>query len=319
MLLKDLIVSSRAALFPLYPESEARSIVALLAGELLGVESYTHVIEPDRQVSGGGLQAFLSAMSRIETGEPLQYVLGYSEFCGRRFRVTGDVLIPRPETEMLCEEAVLKAREMQSLRSRALGCCPSLKEMSRLRVLDLCTGSGCIAWTLALSLPGARVIGVDISRPALAVAESQAGFPQKTGQTLSDMAEASGVLVPEFVEYDVLAGADGLAGKGIPDGFDIIVSNPPYVCDSEKSLMHRNVLDHEPHLALFVPDDDPLKFFRSIADFSIKRLIPGGFGMVEINEAFGDAVAAIFSSAGMSKVSILKDFRAKIRFVSFVK
>jgi len=332
MLLKDLIVSSRAALSSVYPEEEARSIVARLAGELLGVESYTHIIAPETAVDDDLMQDFDSAMERIKNGEPLQYVLGYADFCGFRFRVTPDVLIPRPETEILCRETVETSSAMQAVRNEAFGCCASMKEMSRLRIMDLCTGSGCIAWTLALSLPGARVIGADISEKALSVAESQAYAPQKSEtsmkslsntdlscRTLADFAEERGSLVPQFVLHDVLSAPDILEGEGIPDGFDVIVSNPPYVRDSEKSLMHRNVLDFEPSLALFVPDDDPLKFYTAIAEFSKTRLIPGGFGMVEINEAFGDAVAAIFSSAGMSEVRTVKDFAAKNRFVCFRK
>lgn len=302
MLLRELILSSRTALSSVYPEDEARAIVTRLGEAVLAVDSYTHIIEPGRIVQDGPLIEFNDAVSRLMKGEPLQYVLGYADFCGRRFRVCPDVLIPRPETEILCMEAVEKSRKMPSLR-----------------ILDLCTGSGCISWTLALSVPGSMVTGVDISDAALSVARGQGDSLQENGRRLSDGMAENGCLAPVFVRHDVLSGADEFDYEGVPSDFDIILSNPPYVCESERGMMRSNVLDYEPGLALFVPDDDSLKFYHSVADFSVKRLIPGGFGIVEINEAFGDAVAAIFSSAGMSGVSVLKDFGNKNRFVFFRK
>ncbi len=318
MLLRELIAESRTVLSSVYPEDEARSIVSRLACDVLGVDSYTHVIEPGRTVPVESLEIFLAALSRLEKSEPLQYVLGYADFCGHRFHVTPDVLIPRPETEILCMETISEALVMQGQRAAASGCCASMREMSRLKVLDLCTGSGCISWTLAAGIPGSRVVGVDISDAALKVARRQSDTLQETGESLSELF-AEGNIPPEFVPYDVLAGPDGFNMDGIPADFDIIVSNPPYVRDSERSLMRRNVLEHEPELALFVPDDDPLKFYRAIAEFAFKRIIPGGFGIVEINEAFGDDVAAIFASAGMSEVTVMKDFGNQNRFVKFKK
>ncbi|MCM1176599.1 MAG: peptide chain release factor N(5)-glutamine methyltransferase [Clostridium sp.] len=319
MLLRELIAESRTALSSLYPEEEARSIVSRLAGDVLGVESYTHVIDPGRTVQGESLEIFLAALSRLEKSEPLQYVLGYADFCRHRFHVTPDVLIPRPETEMLCMETIYEALVVQGQRAAASGCCASMREMSRLKVLDLCTGSGCISWTLAAGIPGSRVVGVDISDAALKVARSQSDTLQESGYSLSMELEAAGNMFPEFVKYDVLSGADGFCPDGLPAEYDIIVSNPPYVRESERSMMRRNVLEHEPELALFVPDDDPLKFYRIIAEFAFKRIIPGGFGIVEINEAFGDAVATIFASAGMSEITVIKDFGNQNRLVKFKK
>jgi release factor glutamine methyltransferase len=167
-----------------------------------------------------------------------------------------------------------------------------------LRILDLCTGSGCIAWTLALEMPGAEVTAVDISEEALAVASSQ-DFTEEMART--------GAIAPRFIKADVLAGPIEDLGQ-----FDIIVSNPPYVMDSEKALMRTNVLDHEPHLALFVPDDDPLVFYRAIARWTDALLVPGGFGIVEINEALGPQTAAIFSNA-----EVVPDLSDRHRFVTF--
>lgn len=306
MYLKDFIRNAESVLASVYDMAEAKAVVLALCREILGTESYTHIVYPETEINAGLMPALDEAVSRLSEGEPLQYVIGYTEFSGFRFRVTPDVLIPRPETEELCRKAIAVARSMADSRERLCPGCTSMKEMSHLKILDLCTGSGCIAWTLALSVPGAEVIGVDISEKALEVAASQ---------EFGLVAEELGARVPRFVRYDVLNGADGFeAGE-----FDIILSNPPYVMEKEKSLMKKNVLYYEPELALFVPDDDPLKFFRAVADFVKKRLRSGGFGLVEINEALGGPTRAIFSDSGVSEISAGKDFRDKIRFVSFKK
>ena len=297
MLLRTFISSARESLRRLYPEEEAKAIVARLCEELLGVSGYAHILEPSLEIPEDKGEAVVSAMDRLAAGEPLQYVLGYAYFCGRKFRVTPDVLVPRPETGQLCDIVIRH------------GIAP------RTRILDLCTGSGCIAWALACTAPGVEVSGLDISSAALAVAASQ------------DIRMPEGCLRPEFILYDVLSGESGLdaasgaAGHaaGSYAAFDIIVSNPPYVRESEKPLMHRNVLEYEPGLALFVPDSDPLVFYRAIAGIAGTRLRQDGFGAVEINEAFGPPVAGIFSDAGFRDVCMLEDFRSKIRFVTFRK
>lgn len=293
MLLKDFICASIAELQEVYSPEEARALVLRLCGDVLGTRSYTHVIEPETLVPEDRIPFLHEAVRRLMLEEPLQYILGYEEFAGYRFNVTPAVLIPRPETEELCREAVAVA-----------GCMK--KEKGALRVLDLCTGSGCIAWTLALSVPGAEVVGADVSEDALKVASQ----PE-----LRELAARTGALPPEFVRYDVLEGPEGFV-----DGmFDMILSNPPYIRESEKSLMRRNVLDYEPELALFVPDDDFLIFFEKISEFAKKRLNPGGFAMVEINEALEEATSSIFSASGFSEIESEKDFRAKFRFIKFKK
>jgi release factor glutamine methyltransferase len=180
-------------------------------------------------------------------------------------------------------------------------------------ILDLCTGSGCIAWTLALEMPGVEVTAVDISDGALGVASSQ-DFSEEIART--------GAVPPVFVKADVLAGSDSIfhpersAGSSLPQ-YDILVSNPPYVMDKEKELMRPNVLEHEPHLALFVSDDDPLIFYRAIAGWALAVLKPGGYGIVEINEALGPQTAALFRDAGLRDVEIIRDLSDRDRFVSF--
>ena len=274
MLLTAFLKEGTAVLEPLYPSSEARSLLLMLCEAQLGVQRHTPILEPAYPIPPERLESLLSALERLKTGEPVQYVLGFSEFMGRRFRVSPAVLIPRPETEQLVMEAV------QTLRGLP----------RRARVLDLCTGSGCIAWSLALEVPGTSVVGVDISRQALEVARI-------------------------FIQADILDTA-----QPFPFGpFDWVLSNPPYIMEAEKAQMRRNVLDFEPPAALFVPDTDPLVFYRAVAAWCGRLLVPGGRGLVEINESLGVDTAEVFASAGFGDVRQMKDFFDKDRFVSFRK
>ena len=239
MLLRELIRNAEDTLRQVYPEREARQMVFSLLEHHLGTKPHTHIIEPQYQVAEDDFAVVMKSLGRLAAEEPLQYVINQAWFYGRAFRVTPDVLIPRPETELLCREA------LDEVRRRGFG--------DNVSVLDLCTGSGCIAWTMALELPGSRVFAADISEAALEVASSQG------------LSEAG----PEFFKADVLREDLGRqiadAGAGAPEKFDIILSNPPYVRESEKALMRHNVLDWEPSLALFVPDSDPLKFYRALS------------------------------------------------------
>jgi len=279
MLLADFIRRSTEALGALYPEPEARSMTLRLCEERLGVKSYTHIVEPSYEFDEKLLKA---DMERLLSGEPLQYVLGWAEFCGRRFKVDRRVLIPRPETEQLVEEASA-----------------FLSSFSRpTRVLDLCTGSACIAWTLALEHKNSEVCAVDISAEALDLARSQ--FPDASVNI-------------HFIEADVLG------NPPVNGSFDLIVSNPPYITDGQKKEMRPNVLDYEPALALFVPDADPLLFYRAIASIASVSLAPGGSGFVEINDAYGPQTAEIFIENGFKRVRILNDFAGRQRIVAFEK
>lgn len=278
MLLSQFIRESTAALEALYPPQEAKGLVVRLDEHILGVSSYAHIVEPGLEVPADKLPALSAALGRLLSGEPLQYVLGVQEFCGRPFRVSPSVLIPRPETEQLVQEAE------QGLRPGT-------------RVLDLCTGSGCIAWTLALDVPGCSVTAVDISEEALDVARGQ--FPEPAG--------------PLFIQADVLDVPEAFPGAP----FDLIVSNPPYIRESEKARMHRNVLEHEPELALFVPDSDPLLFYRAISLWARRFLSPGGRCIVEINEELGEETAALF--AGLGHVRVIRDLFSRERFVAVEK
>lgn len=284
MLLAEFIRESVPALEKLYPSPEARGLVLMLCEERLGVRSYTHIVEPLFEIPEPELPGLKADMSRLAAGEPIQYVLGYTEFCGRKFKVGPSVLIPRPETGQLVDESL-----------------KLLAAMGRpAKVLDLCTGSGCIAWSVALGAPGVSVTAADISEPALALARSQ----------FEDV--PSGANAPEFVCSDLFGGCREICGR-----FDLLLSNPPYVMEKEKAAMRCNVLEHEPGIALFVPDDDPLLFYRALASVSLRLLDSSGAGIVEINETLGPETAAVFEAAGYRKTEILRDIFGKDRFVRF--
>ena len=282
MLLRDLISKGTETISQAFPEREAREMVLMFLQHSIGVTRHTHILEPSFEVSDDAAVEAICAFERMAVGEPIQYIIGKAYFYDREFRVTPNVLIPRPETELLVREALNWA------------CRSGRKSM---RIADLCTGSGCIAWSMALELPGSEVVAVDISDGALAVASGQ---------------KFESVAAPRFIKADVLASP--------PDGlgcYDMILSNPPYVMESEKALMRKNVLDHEPWLALFVSDDDPLVFYRAVASWAKQLLKPDGIGIVEINEALGPETAAVFSQAGFTDTSVICDLSDRPRFVRF--
>jgi len=300
MLLSDFIHKGTRSLEPLYPSKEAHNIVLMLCEALLGVQSYTHIVEPETVVDPSLERGLLAALERLSGGEPVQYVLGFADFCGFRFKVTSDVLIPRPETEQLVREAVKEAARLQRQRS------PYGRHAAPVRVLDLCTGSGCIAWAVALLAPGTEVVAVDVSDPALAVARSQ-DFRSECKERKASP--------PIFIHADVLDTEQAFDHGS----FDLILSNPPYITESEKDRMHRNVLEHEPHLALFVPDGDPLVFYRAVAAWSRRFLAGEGRGMVEINEALGSDTEDVFRSGGFPHTVTVKDVFDRNRFVIYSK
>ncbi len=288
MNIKDLIAEGTQTLSAQYSEREAREMVFAYLEHSIGTSRHTHIIEPYYKVGEDDVRKIREAFLRMKDGEPLQYVMKKAYFYGREFTVCPDVLIPRPETEILCRDVIQACRGIEAPR-----------------ILDLCTGSGCIAWTLALEIPGAEVVGVDISDGALAVARTQ---------DFNDEMSKTGAASPLFIKEDVLAYPSPTALSGT---FDVIVSNPPYVRESEKALMRTNVLDHEPHLALFVPDEDPLLFYRAVARWAMLLLKPGGIGMVEINEALAADTEKVFEC--FTDVKTIRDLNDRDRFVVFMK
>ncbi len=300
MLLADFIKKGVTALEPLYPTAEAHSIVLMLCESLIGTKSYTHIVEPRYDIDRKAEQPLAEAMLRLQAGEPIQYVIGRTDFCGHSFKVNRNVLIPRPETELLVREAIKIAGRIQRMRI------PYGKSAEPVRILDLCTGSGNIAWSVALGVPGARVVGVDISEAALDVARSQ---------NFSADLKATGALAPTFVAADVLDTEQEFNYSS----FDLILSNPPYIMEKERALLRKNVVDYEPASALFVPDEDPLLFYRAVARWSQRFLSPEGKGLTEINEVLPKETVAVFRDYGFSEIDVVKDFFDKNRFVFYMK
>ena len=313
MTLRNFIDHVMEQLAPLYPQQECKAMAVRMLKEMLaGYKGYEHMVEPARQLDtfqlegtaeknqpsqqhSGTEKYLLSCVERLATGEPLQYVMGFEWFCGHKFNVAPGVLIPRPETE----ELVCKAIEFAQAALQT-------KSASPLRILDICTGSGCIAWSMAAAAPQVEVYACDISQQALETAIGQQihcadGTPAKV----------------KFLECDILGeDAQQKIAQACGEGeFNLIISNPPYVCECEKSQMRENVLNHEPHLALFVPDNDPLKFYRAIAQLSGRILAPGGALMFEINERFGTETAQMMQQMGYINCQVLQDLFGKDRMV----
>lgn len=300
MLLAEFVKAGTKALESLYPQKEARSIVLMLCEEVLGTENYTHIVEPEFKIDDKKLPDLEAAMERLKKMEPVQYVLGHTEFYGRTFKVDPAVLIPRPETELLCRDAIKLGMRVYRMRS------PYGKNAEPVRILDLCTGSGCIAWIMALSIPGSRVTAVDISDTALEVA---------AGQDFAAELKSKETFKPEFIKADVLD-----SEQEIELGpFDMVLSNPPYIMESEKEDMRRNVLEYEPESALFVPDDDPLLFYRAIARWSQRFMSPDGVGLSEVNETLARQTETVFRAAGYAHTEIVRDLSDKNRYIIYHK
>lgn len=266
-----------------YEDGEARAIARILIEELFGL-SYTDIVcGATDQLSADDTLRLDTAVRRIEQGEPLQHVLGYADFCGNHFGVNASVLIPRPETEWLVDEG-------ERLMNDASNAAPSAPK----RILDIGTGSGCIAISLKLRLGEAYVEAWDISEEALRTAESNAKALK---------AEVA------FCKRDALRAEESVAT------WDLIVSNPPYICDSERAAMDDNVLLHEPHTALFVPDDDPLRFYRAIARYALRSLSNGGSLLFECNTRYAEATGEMMREMGFEDVTVNDDCFGLPRFV----
>ena len=267
-----------------YDDGEARAIARILIEELFGL-SYTDIVcGATDELSADDTLRLDTAVRRIEQGEPLQHVLGYADFCGNRFGVNASVLIPRPETEWLVDEG---ERLMNDASNAALS--------APKRILDIGTGSGCIAISLKLRLSDAYVEAWDISEEALRTAESNAKALE---------AEVA------FCKRDALKAEESAAP------WNLIVSNPPYICDSERAAMDDNVLLHEPHTALFVPDDDPLRFYRAIARYALRSLSDGGSLLFECNTRYAEATGEMIREMGFEDVTVNNDCFGLPRFVA---
>lgn len=276
-------------LTPLHGVVEARAIVRMAMEERFGLSHTDLLLGKDKDLSADDRKDFEKIAFRLLSGEPVQYVLGYADFCGHRFRVTPDVLIPRPETEFLTRLAIDELASRKSANDKSVNC-------KFLNVLDLCTGSGCIAISIAFAYPTAHVYAVDASEAALTIAKENA--------------TSLGVHNIEFIRQDILNSPPPGDYRGLtlnPEPFSLLLSNPPYVRQSEAREMSQTVLNHEPHLALFVPDDDPLRFYRAIATIGLTSLAEEGVVLVEINTYLSEETRQLFLNAGYSSVEILND------------
>lgn len=269
------------SLTPLYDAGEAQAIVRTVLDVEYGMTLTDIICGKVNELSSDEERNLEEIITRLQNGEPVQYVLGEADFAGRTFHVEPGVLIPRPETAELCqwiEEEV-----------------SSLKADERKQILDICTGSGCIAITLGLNIPNSEVTGWDISEDALRIAQGNV-----------EMLKAGNVRI----EYQ-----DALMLPKAAEAADIIVSNPPYICEKEKADMEKNVLEHEPSIALFVPDEDPLKFYRAIAEYASSALKPEGALYFEINPIYEKETREMLEELGFKDIETKEDAFGKKRMM----
>ena len=259
-----------------YTQSEVSALTRIIATELLGVSQMAFYLKDNITLTAEQKTLLFNTVERLKKHEPIQYIQGYSDFCGLRFKVTSATLIPRPETSELVEW----------IASEYSG--------KIVNILDIGTGSGCIAISLAHKLPESNVTAWDISTAALAVAAENS---RNNGTEVT------------FERVDILSYEPKSAQ------FDIIVSNPPYIKENEKSAMHNNVLDWEPHTALFVPDSDPLLFYRTIAEKGLQMLAPSGTLYFEINHAHGAETMKMLANFGYTDIELRKDFADNDRMI----
>lgn len=275
----------REALSDFFSEREIAHLANRLICYVCQLQSHQFLGCKDKQLSEKERQQIDQIIIRLQKNEPLQYILGETEFYGLPVKVRPKVLIPRPETEELVEWVI----------NRHCGLDP--QSLDNLRILDIGTGSGCIAIALAKHLPEATVFGMDISREALEIAEIN---------------RQNNHVAVQWIQGDILSESM----EKIPEALDIIISNPPYITPSEKSDMQKNVLDYEPHAALFVPEDRPLLFYERIADVGIRRVKPGGHLYFEINALFGMEIQKMLEEKGYRNIQLKQDISGKERMIN---
>ena len=262
-----------------FPQREAEELMRILLEDLFGIDLKRQLMEPNLRIDEFQYAQLKTAVERLKADEPVQYVTGMARFVDLLIKVSPDVLIPRPETEELVQKI-----------------CTGLPKDGVLRIWDVGTGSGCIAIALAKHFEHAEVIAFDVSEEALQIAKENA--------------ESNGVKVT-FVHDDVLNPTSAFFNQPV----DLVVSNPPYVCESERITMEKNVLDWEPENALFVPDDDPLLFYRRILALAKKQLNLDGQVWFEINERMGEKMLSLCHEMGFLDSEIMLDYAEKPRFI----
>ncbi|RMZ50907.1 peptide chain release factor N(5)-glutamine methyltransferase [Flavobacteriaceae bacterium PRS1] len=293
MTLKSLKSYFENSLLERYPETEITSLFFMLTEKLLGKRRIDVVLEYNEIVSEIEIVKFKDSIERLKNHEPIQYIIGETEFYGLPFKVNASVLIPRPETEELVSFI------HQNIKNKISN--------SEFRIIDIGTGSGCIAISLAKNLPNAKVFALDVSKEALNVAQLNVELNSVEVEFINanilNWKQDTGIWNLEFVDLK----------------FDIIVSNPPYVKVSEKSLLRPNVLDFEPHLALFVEAEDPLVFYRNISQFAYKTLRTKGQLFFEINEYLGNKMVKLLNDEGFVDIELKQDIFGKDRMIKGVK
>lgn len=284
---RDILALYHEELDGMYGSGEVGVFLDMLFEAFLGWDKVRLLTSREQTIDQSDLLRFHWALEDLKQSRPIQHIIGYTDFCGCRIEVSPDVLVPRPETEEMVE--CLVGHTPQLLYDSS----PNLEQP--FSILDLCTGSGCIAIALKKAFPDAEVTGVDTSPAALEIARQNA--------------KNNGVEV-RFVEADILDWKNGVSGS-----YGLIVSNPPYVMEKERAQMQRNVLDYDPALALFVPDDDPLRFYHAIAAMAKEHLSQDGMLVVEINESLAEETCALLRGQGFSP-NVHYDFRGKARWIS---
>jgi release factor glutamine methyltransferase len=285
--ISDALLIFDDSLKTIYPKDEIESIKYLTLNELTKLSKAQLRAFPERELTDEQSQKLTKIVGELKTGKPIQYIFGHTEFYGLPFNVNPSVLIPRPETEELVEWII------QSVVSGEW----SVNEQKALKILDIGTGSGCIPISLKKHLPDAQIAGLDISAEAL--------------KTAKQNAELNDVDV-EFLEADILNWKNTSI---LNMQYSVLISNPPYVTEHEKSGMHNNVLNYEPHTALFVPDNDPLIFYNAIADFALSRLQKDGLLFFEINENLGEQTIELLKHKGFNNIKLRQDMRGKDRMI----
>jgi release factor glutamine methyltransferase len=279
--INDVFIAFKEGLNTLYDRQETEALTLLIISEVCHISKASIKAFPEKQIEDA--EKFTGILQQLQTGKPIQYILGYTDFFGLSFKVNPSVLIPRPETEELvqwCLENIPTSATEQSAQ-----------------VLDIGTGSGCIAVSIKKNAPAAVVSAIDISTEALTVAKENAA----TNHTDINFIQADALNLSTY--------------PALNNPYTLIVSNPPYVTPADKMLMHDNVTEFEPHTALFVPQDDPLLFYREIAQFAKNKLIDKGLLFFEINENYGQETVDLLTTVGFKEIELRKDLSGKYRMI----
>ena len=288
----------KESLTSLYDSRETNAIISFLMEEVCGISRTEMIMYPERTLDSSLAEKLSAYAKRLSEGEPVQYVLGYEYFMGQKFFVNKDVLIPRPETAELVRWIVEDYVENPVNKSAYMSENPV---DNSLKIVDIGTGSGCIALSLARLINNSKVFAFDLSTGALETAQKNA--------------EALNIKNITFLQIDILDNQDKTFEHPDVDKFDVIVSNPPYVMNNEKQGMDKNVLEYEPHLALFVPDEDPLLFYKAISRYAKLNLRKGGNLYFEINSALGKETCELLVSLGYRDIQLRQDEYGKDRMI----